>query len=183
MKTPFIERVSGAADFKLPASMSREIGRIIVHWAYFEQCVQQMNWQTLDITPAAGRLALREPRVENRLEMLHDLVKLREGEWDDKLYRSILTRTKLATAKRDLIAHGLWAKRDEGWYVELTRGVWPKNLRQLVTGSRKVTTQLIPMDTDKLREATNEIASLIEDLGKLRESALAKPGPSPHIHR
>jgi len=182
-KTVYAEQVSGTADYKLPPSMTREIGRIVVHWAYFEQCVQQMNWQTLGITPAAGRLALREPRVEDRLEMLHDLVKLRDGEWDDALFRDILKRTKLAKAKRDLVAHGLWAKREDGWFVELSRGMWPKNLREFVRGSRKITTQLIPMTLEKLREATSEIASLLDDLGKLRDSTVAPPGPSPRTHR
>jgi hypothetical protein len=159
--------------------MSREIGRIIVHWAYFEYCIQEMNRQTLGITAAAGRLAMREPRFTDRLEMLHDLIKLRKGEWDDALYKSLLSRAKLAEAKRNLVTHGIWAHRSDGWYVELTRGSWPKNLRELVAGSRKITTELVPMDTDKLRSATSEIAGLIDNLKRLRASAVGTPWPSP----
>jgi hypothetical protein len=183
MKTTLvIATLTGAAEYKLPTSMSREIGRIIVYWAFFEQCVQQMAWKILELTPPAARIAIREPRVEDRLTMVRDLVKLRKCDWDDTLYKSILTRTKLAAPKRDLVAHGLWGYTSvDGWFVELARGMWPKNLRQFVQGSRKVTTQLIQMDTAKLREATIEIDGLIVDLVKLRDATVG-PGPSNHIH-
>jgi hypothetical protein len=173
------ERASGTAVYNLPASMTREIGRIVVHWAYFEYCVQEMNWQSLGIAPAQGRIALREPRASERLEMLRDLVKLRHGTWDDDLYLSILTRAKLLTSKRHLIAHGIWANREDGWYVELARGSWPKNLAELVAGSKKVTPELVSMDTSKLRKATNEIEALIQDLKRLRTSAVVSYPSSP----
>ena len=38
------ERISGSAVYKLPRLIGREIGRIIVDFAYFEQCVQEMVW-------------------------------------------------------------------------------------------------------------------------------------------
>jgi hypothetical protein len=182
-KTVSIDRVSGAATYELPADMCREIGRIITHWAYFEYCLQEMNWQTLGITPSAGRVALRAPRASDRLEMLRDLVKLRKGEWDDDLFKSLLERTKLVAAKRDLVAHGIWAHRDDGWYVELSRGAWPKNLRDLVASTKQIDPELKPIDTDKLRAATKEISELIVDLKRLRASAVGPPAPSPRTHR
>jgi hypothetical protein len=67
-----------------------------------------MNWQALGISEAAGRIAMREPRVTDRLEMLSSLIELREGVWDVELYKSILARSKILAAKRDLLAHGIW---------------------------------------------------------------------------
>jgi hypothetical protein len=114
--------------------------------------------------------------------MLRDLVKLRHGTWDDDLYLSILTRAKLLTSKRHLIAHGIWANREDGWYVELARGSWPKNLAELVAGSKKVTPELVSMDTSKLRKATNEIEALIQDLKRLRTSAVVSyPSSLKHV--
>jgi hypothetical protein len=49
------ERASGTAVYNLPASMTREIGRIVVHWAYFEYCVQEMNWQSRTGTNCTAR--------------------------------------------------------------------------------------------------------------------------------
>jgi hypothetical protein len=104
-------RLTGVAIYELPASFSREIGKIVVRWAYFEHCVQEMNWGVLNLSPAAGRIAIREPRVTDRLEMLQELIALRKGLWDEELYKSILSRARLASAKRDLLAHGIWGLR------------------------------------------------------------------------
>jgi hypothetical protein len=182
-KTFSIERVSGIADYRLPPSMSREIGRIIVHWSYFEYCVQEMNWQALGVTPAAGRVAVRAPRVTDRLEMLRDLIKLREGEWDNDLFKSILDRSKLVEAKRNLVTHGIWGHREDGWYVELSRGAWPKNLRELIAPTRVIQPEFKAMSLEKLREATTEISELIGDLKRLRASAVGPSTPSPDTPR
>jgi hypothetical protein len=111
--------------------------------------------------------------------MLHDLVKLRKAQWDDELYGSILSRAKIGAAKRDLIAHGKWAHRDDGWYVELARGAWPKDLAELIAKTKKIMPELVPMDTDKLREATSAIVGLIGDLKRLRKSTVGPLWPSP----
>jgi len=172
-KTLHIERVSGTATYEVPANMCREVGRMLIRWAYFEHVVQEMNWQTLGISPAQGRVAVRAPRASDRLEMLRNLIELRKGEWDDDRFKSILQRAKLLAAKRDLVAHAIWAQRDDGWYVELSRGAWPKSLRELVASTRQIQPELKPMNIDQLREATTQIDELIADLKKLRASAVA----------
>ncbi len=168
------ERVTGLASYNLPASLAREVGRIIVSWAYFEHCVQEMNWQALGISEAAGRIAMREPSVTDRLEMLSSLVELREGTWDVELYKSILARSKILAAKRNLLAHGIWGyvKHLHEWHVQLARGSWPKNRSDLIKGSKKVIPESVLMDAGKLRQATTEIEALLADLKKLRLSAV-----------
>jgi hypothetical protein len=174
-----IEEARGKAEYRLPAPISREIGRIVVHWAHFEDLVQYLNRQMVGLSDSQARIALREPRVTDRLEMLHELIKLKpSGQWDDELYRSILSRARLLTAKRDMLSHGVWGKRPDGWYVQMTRGSWPKNLRELVQGSRKINPQMVPVTVDTLRETTEAIATLIDDMKRLGLSATARR-PSP----
>jgi hypothetical protein len=163
----------------------RLIGRIIVHWAHFEHLVQDMVWQSIPVSQAVGRTAVREPGVIDRLEMLRDLVKLRDAQWDDELFNSILDRAKLKVAHRNLLAHGIWGNHSGGtmnmddiWHVQLARGSWPKTLSELVESSSKVMPEMVPMELSKLRTATSEIVQLIGDLKKLRASAAASP-PSP----
>lgn len=183
--TRIAEHVTGTASYKMPAFLSREIGRIIVHWAYFEQCVQEMNWQALKITPAAGRIAVRDPRVTDRLDMLLDIIKERGGALDNELHKSIRARAELIATKRHLLVHGLWfyhKARDE-WHVQLTRGSWPRNEAELVSGSKKVTPESRVLTLDELRSATTEICVLIDDLKKLRASATDAPLSSPETLR
>jgi len=165
--------------------MCREIGRIIVAWAHFEYLIQDMVWQTMQLTQQVGRVAVREPRASERLEMLRDLVKLRNAEWDDDLFKSILERAKLITSRRHLLAHSIWDKHPSGlwlsnqtWHIQMTRGQWPKNLSDLVEGSKKVTPEMLPMELSELRSTTSEIVQLIADLRTLRKSAfVSTPAP------
>src|SRR5262245_8794648 len=83
-----VEHVSGIATYQLPTAMSREIGRIMVRWAYFEHGVQEMNWGVANLPQSVGRIAMREPRVTDRLEMLADLIRLRGATMDWDLYKS-----------------------------------------------------------------------------------------------
>jgi hypothetical protein len=181
--TKIVERVAGNAVYELRTPFSREIGRIIVHFAYFEQCVQEMVWQTLKLSEAAGRIAVREPRVTDRLEMLRDTIKLRSGTFDEELYKSIYKRANLLAAKRNMLAHGIWFyhKAMDEWHVQLTRGSWPKNEEELVAGSKKVTPESVVMTLEELRSATMEISELISYLKELRRSAVG-PTPSPETH-
>lgn len=173
------QRVSGLANPKIPAVMAREVGRVMVRWAHFELFIQEMIWVMLGVSPAAGRIAVREPRVTDRLQMLNELRQLRKATWDDELYKSVLARAGLLVAKRDLLAHGMWGylKTEHEWHVQLARGSWPKNVRDLVEGSKRVTPEGVPMNTEKLREAVREIDKLIADLKKLRLSAEGPPAP------
>jgi hypothetical protein len=177
------ERVVGHAVYQLRIPYSREIGRIIVQFAYFEQCVQEMAWNTMGISDAAGRIAVREPRVIDRLSMVRDLIGLRGGFWDEPLYKSIYSRANLIAAKRHLLAHGIWfydRLRDE-WHVQLTRGSWPKSEAELVAGSKKITPESVLITLDDLRLLTSQISELISDLKALRQSSFDATPSSPEI--
>jgi hypothetical protein len=175
-----VERISGLAAHQLPPSFSREIGRIIVKFAYFEQCVQEMIWQALELSEAAGRIAVREPRITDRLDMLRDVIGLLNSAWDEELFKSMRQRANLIAAKRHMLVHGLWYHHPLGeWHVQLTRGSWPKTEEELVVGSKKITPESVPIAADELKSATAEIDALIADLKRLRSSAHGVLGSLP----
>lgn len=174
-----VERVRGTARADLPAALTREIGRIVVHWSNFEYFVQSMVWQTIQVSEQVGRLAVRDARIADRLEMLRDLIKLRNGTWDEALFKSILERAKVFDAKRNLLAHGIWdvhagsLLEGDVWYVQVARGSWPKNTKELIEGSKKINPEMVLMRLPELRETTEGIVQLIDDLKHLRSSAVA----------
>jgi hypothetical protein len=173
-----IERITGKATYAILPSLSREIGRIIVRFAYFEQCVQEMVWQTLGLGDAAGRIAVREPRVTDRLDMLRDAIGLRRGAWDEELFKSIRQRANLLAAKRHMLAHGIWYYHPTGeWHVQLTRGSWPKTEEELEFKSKKIIPESVTITVEELRSTTAEIDALIDDLERLRSSAYDVPAP------
>lgn len=168
-----IEQITGLASYTPPPSITREVGRIIVRFAYFEQCVLEMVWQSLELSNAAGRIAVREPRVTDRLDMLRDTIAIRRGGWDEELFKSIRQRANLIAAKRHMLAHGIWYYHDgrDEWHVQLTRGAWPKTEEELEFKSKKIIPESVTITADELRSTTDAIDVLIDDLTRLRSSA------------
>ena len=174
----YVERLTGVTAYELPSVKCREIGRIITRWAYFEHAVQEMIWGALGLSQEMGRVAVREPRVTDRLEMLADIIRLREGNIDSDLYKSIQERATLLLSKRDLLAHGKWFhnKPTGEWFVALTKGSWPKDKRDLIPEkSKRVFPESVAITVAILKTTTSEIDLLVEDLKRLRDSAVAPP--------
>lgn len=177
MKKGFeIDRVRQIGSYDLPAGMSREIGRVIVRWAYFEGSIQDLVRQVLGLSDPVGRIAIREPKASERLEMLRDLVQLRGASWDDTLCKSMIDRTNQIARDRHLIAHGSWVKTANHWHIQVTRGSWLPVLKDRVGAStKKVVPELRRLDMAELRNLANQIDALIEDLRRLRKSASGPP--------
>ena len=71
-------RIIAPAQYVLPASFSREIGRIMVHWAYFEHVIRHIAWDIIGVDHSMGRIAIRDPRIDDHLDMLVDIAYLKK---------------------------------------------------------------------------------------------------------
>lgn len=59
----------------LPATMMRDIGRLVVRYAFLEQYMQNVIYMLLGVSQGVGRMAVREPgRLSDKLELVIDLV-------------------------------------------------------------------------------------------------------------
>ncbi len=174
------------ARFDLPADMSRELGRVMTRWAYFEHYLQMILWAIVfdghKDGAKLGRLVVREPRVEDRLDMIHDAAIVRKFHFDKILLKSIRKRAIPLNGSRDLIAHGKWTQTThDGWVVQQVRGKWPKDpSEKLPIGRRRIVPESLPFDAARLREVCTEIEALITDAKTLALSIDRGPAPSPH---
>jgi hypothetical protein len=77
----FFEEIHHESDYQLPPSYNREIGRVIVRWAFFEHQVQAMIWAIAFVSAslggALGRLSTVEQRFPQRLDLLRQLAEVR----------------------------------------------------------------------------------------------------------
>jgi hypothetical protein len=174
-KTRF-EKVDHISEHRLPASFNREIGRVIVHWAFFEHQVQAMIWTIAfasdPLAGALGRLSIVEQRLPQRLELLRKLANVRRIGFDEKLLRSIREKSAKLYAERNLLAHGCWTKHPaHGWLVRETRGEWEES-KDGPKGSRKVMPEEIRMDPAKIRKIVVELDALIKNTRALRNSLM-----------
>ena len=116
------------AQFDLTASMSRDIGRLIVRYAYLEQYLQNTIYMVLGLEPGMGRLAVREPgRLTEKLDLLLDIMAAKHlrcpDDFDVKEVREAMDDTM---DMRNLCAHStwMWVHEHHGWAVFVSRGQW-----------------------------------------------------------
>jgi len=155
--------VVGRAAYKTPASLSREVGRIIVHWAYFEHYLQDIVWLLLDLDDKRGRVAVRDPRAEDRIDMIADLAALRGINLPTQELAKFKSRTKEIAALRDLLAHGRWVKHpnNHSFRVVRTRGNYPKDVRGDHSRKRRIDPEAIEPTVAGLRSIIDAIKGLI----------------------
>jgi hypothetical protein len=166
----------GPADYRLPATLTREIGRIIVRWAFFEYSIQALIWELAGVTAAVGRLAVREPRVTDRLALLRKLAELRGIVIDSAIYAQLASSTRAVSEKRDLLAHGTWRRTSKGWAVQLTRGSYPF-LSDDHDENRRIAPEAMHADESGLRSITSGIEKLIDAVRAIKHALPAELPP------
>lgn len=158
------------ATYKLPVSISREIGRVMVHWAFVEQYVQDIVYLLLGVSEKQGRIAVREPRVIDRFDMIAELAYLRKVHIDASDLKSLKDRAEDIVPIRDLFAHGCWTfSADHGEYaIQNTKGPWEGR-----TGhgrKKKINPEGLLANADAIRLTVQKIETVIADLRELKVS-------------
>ncbi len=161
----------------LSIALTREIGRVIVGHALLELCLSRIIYKLIDVDPKFGRLAVREPRAIDRLELIFDLAEVQgiRLKINKTLYRDAV---KVCVSQRDQLAHGIWVRdpKTRMLFLRITKGSW-----QPVKGQRGKTKRLIKPeaiqynaeDARVLRQIIDQTTSMINELGVAIQAALA----------
>ena len=174
-----LQRFELPASYELPVSFSREIGRIIVHWAYFEHSVQRLVWLLMGVDEQEGRIGVREPRVEDRLDMIRDLAELKSFPLDAKAMSFIKGECEKVRIYRDLLAHGLWMQYpDNTWRIAQVRGQHPPDTEGPPQRSRRINPGAVPISLGTLQRTTQHIQILIEGIKPLEKKIVERFGTS-----
>jgi hypothetical protein len=182
------DRIRTVARYDIPAPLAREIGRFLVVWAHFEHYVQALVWSALEINAATGRIAIREPRVTDRIDMLVDLGELQNIEMDYVLLLDIRKRANSLAGLRHILAHSLWTQ-DKGtgghWCALITRGAWADTTDEIENyplGSKAVQPEARPVTVADVRDWRDQTVKLIDDLKLLDKQPRPRP-PKPSSKR
>jgi len=181
------ELIKTIGRYDIPASLAREVGRFIVTWAHFENYVQSIIWACLEMRQEIGRIAVREPRVQDRLDIIRDLGEADNVGMDYLLLREIRKAAIPLAAQRHLLAHSVWLKANGDWNVQLTRGTWEEiqglDPDHAPTGSKAVNPEAVTVSVADVREWIAQTVQLIENLQKLGDHDRPVPKPSPRKPR
>jgi hypothetical protein len=192
----FAIKSRSAARYDIPAPLAREIGRFLVTWAHFEHYVQAIIWNCLQISGEQGRIAVREPRIIDRLDMIRDLGECQNLGMDFVLLKEIRTKAEPLAGRRHMLAHCLWQKLDNDWCAVVTRGTW-QDLPIEIAGyypvgvSKNLEPHGVPINGDDVRGWTERTILLIGELKKvgdqhrpvpLREKRKKRSAPKDQTH-
>jgi len=94
---------------RIPTDYYTHIGRFISRWAFLEWRIRRLTYVLLGVGNEKGRVAIREPRINDSITIVEDLMFL------DNLVSPIDLAKMKATlvqveSNRDKLAHGLWIK-------------------------------------------------------------------------
>ena len=109
----------------LSAALTREIGRVIVHYAALEHDLSAITYLVLGLSRAQGRLAVRAPRATERLDLIQDLLGLRKIKVSFN-FQGVHKSLEKCSARRDAIAHGVWSihPRTDTPVLQITKAQW-----------------------------------------------------------
>lgn len=161
------DRIIAAAEYDLPASLSREIGRIIVRWAHFEYAVRRIIWDMMGVNPKLGRIGVRDPRMDGRFDMILDIAHLKKITVDSALIKDLSTKAAEVLRWRDLLGHGIWIPNKGEWMVQVIKGQYPKNY-EAEHRKRIVNPEGVTVDLEGLRSVTASLEYLIDEAKSLR---------------
>ncbi len=114
------------ARYDLPATVCRDIGRIITRWAYVERYLQGIVYMLAGVSAPIGRLAMREPNALQRLDLVLDLLAARGLKAPSIDVKTLRGAMEDAQDMRNIIAHAgwVWSAEHQAWVVHVARGTW-----------------------------------------------------------
>jgi hypothetical protein len=152
----------------LPAAFSREIGRIIIKFAYLEWYLKRVPIALLNISLAQGYVAVRSPRMSDLIDMIIDLEKIGPTRLPPEMLAKLKADLPEIERRRDRIAHGGWAQEEGRCYLAVTAGNWPKySAKHVPTGKRKITPEMVEVPLSELRLQVDDLDAAIQFARKI----------------
>jgi hypothetical protein len=172
----------------LPQWLSAGIGQTIVEWATLERELEGIIRILIDSETEHTRILLLKMNTRSRNEIIRTLIDshLLRGSLtkrDRKRFQRIEAYIDKAAPNRNLLAHGLWAKRGNSWKVLNTRSV--RSIPELQPTFKKLPRSVLPqsiaINRAKLRSICGRTVALSKQLERLSSRLERALGPLRHI--
>jgi hypothetical protein len=97
-----------------------------VAYSRIEWLLNKTIYDVLNVSSAEGRLAVRDPTPDQRVDLIEDLMRLKGIKNTVERIGDLKSFLKDAKTKRDAVAHGVWlrADGDPTLYLRLVNGTW-----------------------------------------------------------
>ncbi|MBI4185417.1 MAG: hypothetical protein HY521_15605 [Proteobacteria bacterium] len=159
----------------LPADMMQAIGRVIVEYALLELQLSRIIYDLLGVDQKVGRIAVREPRVKDRLEIIFDLINQKRLALTDHEMKLLRKTSEACLIGRDQLAHGTWVRNPETGTLLLrsTKGQWQPVKGQRGKTKHAIKPEGILVSTAEITALGDVINLLSRRFVELRDALLA----------
>jgi hypothetical protein len=173
----------------LPIWLRSGIGQVIAEWAVVERELEEIIQLLLDVEIALSRIVVHSMQVRNRVDVIDLLI-----EWHvyndkvpekDKVLAKVFNKlgeriTNKTQWKRDMLAHGLWTKRNGRWFVlrRRARRPTPELLPETKSVARPVLPETVPVSLEMIASVVSEIVTDATELLSFRDRLRAALSPS-----
>ncbi len=111
--------------FEAPAELATLVGQIAIRWSSLVWTVQQCTYTALGLPNAQARIAVRDPRPDEHIQMIESLMKLAGFKTSTNFagLREDLTALK---GLRDNLCHGVWTTNPDSGKItiQIDSGNW-----------------------------------------------------------
>jgi hypothetical protein len=192
MHTPYLGPLPLVSD--LPTPILQEIGKICVAFSRIEWLLNKIIYDVLNVTAAEGRLAVRDPVPDHRVDLIEELMKLKNI--DPKLTNAgdLKTSLKEAKTKRDAVAHGVWLRPDgeSTLFLRLINGTWAplgmgKTKRRMLLEGLEFTSEDAKAWRELIESTLTDVqafhAAIIAEMNRMVDAGtLHDKRPEPSLH-
>lgn len=136
-----MEQIEAIVVHDLPDDLATLIGKVIAAYSRLENNAIYLTALLLQLNKVEARIALRNPRPAEALDMALDLFNLKAIRLNTDT-ASLRLKLEKAKADRDAIGHGMWLRHPttNELYLRLSRGSWDKGM----TGGDKISRTIFP---------------------------------------
>jgi hypothetical protein len=169
----------------VPQWVAAGIGRATIEWAVVERELEELINLLLDVDIQISRIMVNRMNARNRIDAVRNLIQghvLAKTLPAAKLteFNKLSTAASAAQGKRDILAHGLWSKHNNEWWVLKLRQArnTPHYAPDLPKLSRAVLPQREQINAGKLRSIAKEIVGVATGVQMYRENLESALAPS-----
>lgn len=165
----------------LPTTYYTHIGRLTFKWAYLEWRVRRTLYALMRVSPKHGRIAVRDPNINDYLVMVEDLLYL-EGIRTTVDMGKLREALKKVESYRNKVSHGVWVERSDSDVPVLqdTRGAHPQEFdSDKRARNARINPKALAITIDNFKNWYAIIDSAVDALTHLGEEIDAQRKPSP----
>lgn len=152
----------------IPDDLAALIGKVIAAYSRLENNTIYLTALLLQLNKVEARIALRNPRPAEALDMALDLFTLKAIRVTTDT-ASLRPKLEKAKADRDAIGHGMWLRHPttNELYLRLSRGSWDKSMTGGDKISRAIFPQAIPYGPTECQLVLNNIEDALRGVDAL----------------